>query len=120
MAEKITLELPEDVAQRVRSFAARAHRPFEEILVEWISRSLAEPAVETLADADVLALCDAQMEQRQQEELSDLLADNREGRLPEDKRLRLEELMQVYRRGLVRKAQALQTAVHRGLRPPLR
>jgi hypothetical protein len=34
-------------------------------------------------------------------------------------RQRLDELMQVYRHGWVRKAQALQVAVQRGLRPPL-
>lgn len=32
---------------------------------------------------------------------------------------RLDELMHLYRRGLVRKAQALKVAVERGLRPPL-
>jgi hypothetical protein len=55
----------------------------------------------------------------QQEELSRLLIGNREGLLPDAERERLEELMQVYRRGLIRKAQALKTAVTRGLKPPL-
>jgi hypothetical protein len=120
MSEKVTLDLPEDLATRARMFAAQVHRPFEEVLVEWIARAANEPAVESLPDAEVLALADSQMEEREQEELSDLLAGNEEGLLQEVQRVRLEELMRTYRRGLVRKAQALQTAVKRGLRPPIR
>jgi hypothetical protein len=60
-----------------------------------------------------------QMDVGQQEELGDLLARHREGLLSGAERARLDELMQTYRRGLVRKAQALKVAVERGLRPPL-
>jgi hypothetical protein len=67
----------------------------------------------------VLVLCDMQMDDARQMELSDLLADNREGALDGAKHKRLDELMLVYRRGTVRKAQALKMAVERGLRPPL-
>ena len=48
-----------------------------------------------------------------------LLARNREGSLTSDERRRLDELMQVYRRGLIRKAQTIHVAVQRGLRSPL-
>jgi hypothetical protein len=72
-----------------------------------------------LPDDQVLALCDLQMEAVQQEELSDLLAGHREGHLGEAERARLDELMHLYRHGLVGKAQALKVAVERGLRPPL-
>ena len=58
------------------------------------------------------------LEMREQE-LGDLLARNREGQLSDSERARLDELMQIYRRGLVRKAQALKVAVERDLRPPL-
>jgi len=67
----------------------------------------------------VLALSNAQMEPQTHEELSNLLARNREGQLDEAARRRLDELMQIYRSGWVRKAQALKVAVERGLRPPL-
>ena len=46
-------------------------------------------------------------------------SDDRDGLLQEPERRRLDDLMRVYRRGLVRKAQALRTAVARGLRPRL-
>jgi hypothetical protein len=119
MGERVTLELPEDLARRARAAAAQSQLRFEEALVRWIDRAVAEPPVESLSDADVLALCDGQMDAGQQEELSDLLARNREGQLQGEESGRLDELMRVYRRGLVRKAHALQVAVARGLRPRL-
>jgi hypothetical protein len=39
--------------------------------------------------------------------------------LADDERGRLDALMQTYRHGMVRKAQALKVAVARGLQPPL-
>jgi hypothetical protein len=119
MSEKVTLELPEELVQRARTAAARARRPLEEVLVEWIDRAGAEPAVELLPDDELVALCDLQMETGQQEELSDLLAGSREGQLSSADRHRLDELMHLYRRGLVRKAQAMRAAVARGLKPRL-
>ena len=41
------------------------------------------------------------------------------GQQQEDERARLDALMRSYRRGMVRKAQALKVAVERGLQPPL-
>ncbi len=119
MGERVTVELPEELARRVRAVAAQTSRPFEEVLVEWIDRAGADPAVESLADEELLALCERQLDATQQEELSDLLARNREGQLQEAQREQLDELMRIYRRGLVRKAQALKTAVARGLKPRL-
>jgi hypothetical protein len=119
MAETVTLELPEEVARRAREVAVRTHRRPESVLLEWIGRAVAEPPVESLPDDQVLALCDMQMDVEQQETLGDLLARNQEGLLSSAERARLDELMQTYRRGLVRKAQALKVAVERGLRPPL-
>jgi hypothetical protein len=120
MAEVITLELPDTLARRARAEANRTNRPLEAVLLEWLSRiETAEPPVESLPDEQVLALSDSQMEPQTNEELSDLLARNREGQLDETARRRLDELMQLYRSGWVRKAQALKVAVDRGLRPPL-
>jgi DNA polymerase/3'-5' exonuclease PolX len=67
----------------------------------------------------VLALRDQQMSEDQQREMSDLLARQREGSLDGVERCRLDELMHIYRRGMVQKAQALKVAVDRGLQPPL-
>jgi hypothetical protein len=116
MSERVTVELPEDLARRAREVATLTHRRVEEVLVEWIDRAGSERAVELLPDDELLALCDGQMDAAQQQDLGDLLDRNREGSLQGPERDRLEELMRVYRRALVRKAQALKTAVSRGLR----
>jgi hypothetical protein len=47
------------------------------------------------------------------------LARQREGTLNDTERHQLDHLMDVYRRGMVRKAQALKVAVDRGLQQPL-
>jgi hypothetical protein len=119
MSEKVTVELSEELAQRARAVAAQSHRRFEDVLVEWIDRAGTDLPVESLSDDDVLALCQLQLDGVQQEELSELLERNREGVLRDPERDRLDELMRIYRRGLVRKAQALKTAVARGLKPRL-
>ena len=59
------------------------------------------------------------MSEDQQRALGALLARQREGRLDGVERQRLNELMDIYRRGMVQKAQALKVAVDRGLQPPL-
>ncbi len=119
MGEIITLELPAMLAMRARETATRTHRRIEDVVLDWIERVAAEPPVETLPDDQVLALCDMQMKAEQQEELGDLLARNREQLLNGAEQARLDELMRIYRQGLVRKAQAIKIAVERGLRPPL-
>ena len=119
MAEIVKLELPETLAQRAKEIAALTQRRLEDVLVEWIDQAINELPIESLPDQQVLALCDLQMEPEQQEVFSDLLARNQEGQLNDAEVNQLNELMQVYRNGLVRKARALKVAVGRGLRPAL-
>ncbi|MFN8483272.1 MAG: hypothetical protein U0768_09555 [Anaerolineae bacterium] len=119
MSETVTLDLPTEVARRVREIAARTHRRPEDILVEWLDRAAADPPVEVLSNDEILGLCDSQLADAEQAELSELLVGAREGAVTDGERGRLDELMDRYRRGLVRKAQAWKVAVERGLRPPL-
>jgi hypothetical protein len=91
----------------------------EAVLNEWLDRASAELPIEALDDAELLALCDLELPPSEQEELSSLLEGNREGRLEEAGRARLDALMHVYDRHLLRKSQALREAVARGLRKPL-
>lgn len=119
MSETVTLELPENVTHSVRSIARQTHRKMEDVLIDWINIAAAELPVEYLSDAQVLALCDSELALDQQKELSNLLADNKEGLLTSNTKQRLDELMSLYRRGLVRKAAAWKVAVMRGLRSPL-
>src|SRR5438874_339290 len=101
MSEQLTVVLPDDLARRARDLAAATNRRLEDAVVEWIGQAVAEPAVESLADAELLGLCDLTMDAAEQDELSDLLARAREGPLPAPERARLETLMTTYRRGLV-------------------
>ncbi|TAF10514.1 MAG: hypothetical protein EAZ77_03030 [Nostocales cyanobacterium] len=119
MSETVTLQLPETLAQKAKQIAAFTHRRIEDVLLEWIDRASHELPVESLPDEQVLTLCDLQMETQQQEVVSDLLARQREEQLNDTENSQLDELMQVYRRGLVRKAKALKVAVERGLIPAI-
>jgi len=91
----------------------------EDVLLEWMDRAAANPPIESLPDEQVLSLCKLQLNPAQQSELSDLLARNRETSLTTADQIRLDELLNEYRRGMVRKAQAIKVAVERGLQPPL-
>lgn len=119
MTEIVTLQLPETLAQKAKEIAAFTHRRLEDVLLEWIDRAITELPVESLPDDQVLVMCDLQMAPDQQEVFSDLLARHREGQLNDVEVHQLNELMQVYRSGLVSKARALKVAVERGLIPPI-
>lgn len=119
MSETFTLELSTELATRARALAAVMKRPVEEVVAEWVGRGAAEPALEGTSDEELLALCDAEISMSMQQELSALLARDRESLLDISQRRRLDELMASYRRGLVLKAKAWQQAVARGLKPPL-
>lgn len=116
MGETVTLEIPEDAARSAKEIARRTQRKVEEVLVDWIDKAASELRVEELSDEQILALCDSQLDLGQQAELSRLLALNREGSIKDTEVGQLDELMQVYRRSLIRKAQAWKEAVSRGLK----
>ncbi|AFY74793.1 hypothetical protein Syn7502_02857 [Synechococcus sp. PCC 7502] len=119
MSESITLELPEPLVKKVKEIAMLNHKGIEEMLIEWIDRTINEIPVDSLPDDQVLALCDLQMNEEQQIIFSDLQSRHNEGQLNPQEISKLNELMQVYRRGSVQKAKAIHIAVKRGLMPPL-
>jgi hypothetical protein len=119
MAEIVTLELSDRLAHQVHEVALATQRRIEEVLLEWIERVVAESPVELLPDDQVLAWCEMQMPPEQQEQLDTLLIRNREEQLNEVEKQELDELMCIYRQGLVRKARAWKVAVERGLKAPL-
>ncbi|MCA2882438.1 MAG: hypothetical protein IM446_20665 [Microcystis sp. M046S1] len=119
MSESITLELPEPLVKKVKEIAALNRQGIEEMLIEWIDRTINEIPIDTLPDEQVLALCNLQMSGQQQRVFSNLQARNSEGLLNAQEIKKLNELMQVYRHGSVRKAKAMQVAVIRGLIPAL-
>ena len=93
MSEVLTLQLPDELARQARAFADATNRPLEDVILDWISQAVADPAVETLADNSLLALCDLTLEPAQQEELSKLLERAQEGELETDDRDHLDLVM---------------------------
>ena len=115
MSERVTLELPSELVRQARALAASTNRRFEDAVAEWIEQAIAEPSVESLSDAELLSTCNRMLPEAMQSELSELLAENRDGQLNAVSRERLDGLLAVYRRGLVQKARAVKAAVARGL-----
>ncbi|MBI3763559.1 MAG: hypothetical protein HY260_17070 [Chloroflexi bacterium] len=119
MTVQVTVTVSDRVAQSAQRIAEQTRRSVESVLAEWLDRTAAELPVKDLSDSDVLTLCDQQLSEADQTELSTLLANNREGHLDTAGRARLDRLMREYDRRLLRKAEALREAVERGLREPL-
>lgn len=116
MSEQITIQVSDHLIQHATQIAANTKQSVETVLSGLLQSSL---PVELLSDNDVLALSEMRMTEEQDDELSELLARQREGELDYEGRQRLIELMQIYEHGLLRKSQALRVAVERGLREPL-
>lgn len=119
MTTRVTLELPDPLVQQVRAFAHQTQQPWENVLLEWLIRAAAELPVELLPDDRVLELCELQLDPQRQARLSALLEGQRENTLTPPEQIELAELMQHYRTGMLRKAEALKVAVDRRLRPSL-
>lgn len=77
------------------------------------------PHLSTLSDRQVIVLTELQMEPSQDQRLSQLLQTQQERPLNIAEQSELEMLMEIYQAGLLRKAQALNESVKRGLRQPL-
>ncbi len=119
MSRVVTIGISDAAARQAQATASVSARRVEDVLSEWIDRLAADPPVETLPNDQVLALARSQIIERRQEELSTLLARKAEGLLNAADRVNLDELMNIFRYGLVRKAQALHVAVARELISPL-
>lgn len=115
MNKRVTLQLRDDVVERALKIADHSQRELEEVLAEWIDRYADDLPVETLTDDEVLVLCDYEFNAAYQHELKNLLFRHQEYKLTEDESVRLDELLQIYRKGIVRKARALEVAAARGL-----
>jgi hypothetical protein len=119
MSQQITLKISDEVARRATTIAAQTERSVEEVLTAWLDALVNELPIENLPDSEVMSLTQLELTEQQQDALSQLLTLNREGTLDVPGRHHLDELMRLYEHGLLRKAQALRVAVHRGLMAPL-
>ncbi len=127
MTTDVTVSLPDAVYRNALRLAELTQRDLAELLTETLTLSLPEvtpgaegtQALSDLSDADVLDLTAVELPPGQDRELSALLERQQAGSLSPQERRQLAALMQTYQVGLLRKAQALQEAVRRGLRAPL-
>lgn len=119
MSQIVTLDVPDQVVSPAQRIASITQRRLEDVLLEWLGQSADEVPVEYLSNEQVLSLSVGQLAESVQEELGELLARNREGHLHSSEKQRLDERMALYRRGRVRKAEAIREAVERQLIPPL-
>ena len=128
MSACVMVTLPDDVYRSAERLAQLTSRDVADVLAEALTLSLPSlspsavsiRAVEKLSDAEVLELTELQMEPEQGRRLSALLQRQQAGELSDAERPELLALMQYYQEALLRKAQALQEAVLRGLREPLK
>jgi negative regulator of replication initiation len=127
MAMQVTLKIREETYRYAEWLSRSTGRSVSDILGTLLDNTLPAPErstqilkpVEELTDSEVLALSEFQMSPREDRRLSDLLRAQQERNLTQAEHEDLDRLMQVYQQGLLRKAQALREAVHRGLRAPL-
>ena len=115
MSEQVTIQVSDHAIQHAAQVAASTQQSVEKLLSGLVESSLAELPVELLSNQEVLALTELKLTPDEQERFSDLLYENREGLLTAEGREELERMMKVYERGQLRKAQALEEAVKRGL-----
>jgi hypothetical protein len=115
MNKRVTLHLRDDIIARALKIADSSQRELEEVLAEWIDRYANDLPVETLSNDEVLALCEFELNPISQHELRNLLFRQQEYKLSVAESARLDELLQIYRRGIARKARAIEVASARGL-----
>jgi len=127
MSTQVTITIPDQVFDTARQLAQLTQREVAEVLSDTLALALPtlpdnammSQSVETLSDAAVLARSSLHLPPAQDARLTELLDDQQADRLTDAGRMELAGLLQTYRVGLLRKAQALAEAVRRGLRPPL-
>ncbi|WP_404787426.1 hypothetical protein [Altericista sp. CCNU0014] len=123
----VTINLPDDVYRRAERLAHLANRDLPSVLADTLTHSLplisaqsnTLPSISDLSDRQVMALTHLEMEPSQDTRLSELLDKQQSGTLNPEEPQELDNLMQIYREGLLRKATALAEAVKRGLMEPL-
>jgi hypothetical protein len=127
MGTQILITLPDEVYQRAQQVAQRTNQDIAIMLADTIQRAIpttkidyfgTEP-ISTLSDLRVLALTELQMDPTQDQKLSELLDRQQAGTLIEGQLIELKHLMEIYQKGLIRKASALSEAVQRGIMEPL-
>lgn len=122
---QFTVNLPDRIARQVLRLAALQGQPASEYVAGIVEQELGEDTTEedallaALSNEDVLALADLRLSDDEDRRLHDLLEKNSDGTLTPGQRLELDELMQIYTDGTLKKAMGWAEAVRRKLREPI-
>ncbi|MFW5696462.1 MAG: hypothetical protein ACOCXR_01610 [Phototrophicaceae bacterium] len=116
MARWVTLQVDEATLRQAERIANRYGREVEAVLAEWMADYADNLPLEQLSNDEVLGWCNYRINPMYEYELRHLLHRHRECGLTSEESARLDVLLRVYRRGVVRKARALEVASARGLR----
>jgi hypothetical protein len=112
MSNAITIPISDRVMRFVAEVATQTKQPYETVLANHLDATV---PIELLPDQEILALSQSAFPQEQDDRLGELLALQRENQLSETNKQELNELMGLYEKGALRKAQASRVAVERGL-----
>jgi len=115
MKKQVTLSLSDDLLKVAGEIATRSRKEIEEVLEEWLGRYADELPLETAPDEEVLRQTHFEMNIIQKQELRNLLYAHRIRKLSDAESTRLDELLQHYRRGTIRRTRAIEVAISRGL-----
>lgn len=126
---EVILTLPDNLVEQAQSFGRATKRNVETVLADTLEMMWPAwgallkrdyyPHIETLSDAEVLALADSKMDPTQNERLGELQACGKDKGLAISEQFELLVLMHLYQIGQLRKSEGLAEAVRRGLREPL-
>jgi len=123
---RLTVELPDDLAESITLMAANRGFGTPQMAVELMRASVSlreakreRQALKSLSDEDVLALADLRLTPQQNARLHALLDLNGEGKIDAKQRRELDSLMEIYDDALLRKAMGWAEAVRRNLRQPI-
>ena len=123
---RLTVDLPDELAQSVALMAASRGWNAPQMAAELIRSSLASreadadlETLQGLTDEEVLELADLRLTPQDDARLHELLELNGEGALTAKQRRELDALMRIYDDALLRKSMGLAEAVRRGIRQPL-
>ncbi len=112
---EITLQLPEQIYQNVSLIAEKSKRKVADLIVDSVQEKYSESSFADLSDAEVLALANLQMPEKQSQRHSDLLFKNQAGTIKPKEKLELEFFQQIYGIALSRKTDGIFEAIQRNL-----
>jgi hypothetical protein len=123
--KSITLDLPEDLYERVRQVAEQSQRPLERVLVESIRLLFVLPSTATdvvtilaampsYSDAQLWAVVYQRLAWPQSQRLHELSAKNKREELPENEQSELEYLLTLNDHAMLLRSEALLLLQNRG------